>query len=301
MRVSGETGLTITIERVGTTKDMLGEGPVWDEREQALYWIDSIGRVIHRLDRRTGELRHWGVPEVIGSMALREEGGAVVALRNGFHTLDFETGRCEPIADPEADQPRTRFNDGKVDRQGRFVAGTMITSAPREPAIAHLYRLNHDHSVDVLDSDITLSNGPCFSPDGRILYFSDSIAAVIYAYEYDTGSGEIGPREVHIDVGRDHDGAGDGATVDADGNLWVALVRNRQIGKFDPDGILMEAINMPVGMPSSVMFGGPDLNELYVTSISNSLNHQVVGEKEGALLRITGHGAKGIAEPRFKG
>ncbi len=293
--------MSITIERVGTTKDMLGEGPVWDEREQALYWIDSIGRIVHRLDHRTGELRHWGVPDVIGSMALREQGGAVVALRTGFHLLDFERGRCEPLTDPEAGEPRTRFNDGKVDRQGRFVAGTMITRPPREPAIAHLYRLNADHSVETLDSDIVLSNGPCFSPDGKTLYFSDSIGAVIYAYDYDTDGGQISERRVHIDVGRDHDGAGDGATVDSDGNLWVALVRNRQVGKFDPDGILMEAYSMPVALPSSVMFGGPDLSELYVTSISNSLNREADGPMDGALLKVTGLGVKGIAEPRFKG
>ncbi|MFN3230714.1 MAG: SMP-30/gluconolactonase/LRE family protein [Alphaproteobacteria bacterium] len=293
--------MDVKIERVATTRDMLGEGPLWDEREQALYWIDSSARVVHRLDHKTGELRHWGVPQMIGCMALREAGGAVVVLESGFYTLDFDTGQCTQICDPAADDPRTRFNDGKVDRQGRFVAGTMIQDFSDESPIAHLYRLSPDHSVETLDSQIVLSNGPCFSPDGKTLYFSDSLARVVYAYDYDTDGGAIGPRRVHIDVGRDHDGAGDGATVDSEGNLWVALVLNRQIGKFDPDGILMETLNLPVRYPTSVMFGGPNLDQLYVTSISSSGGLNATGPMDGTLLKITGHGATGIAEPRFKG
>lgn len=293
--------MTVKIERVGKTKDLLGEGPVWDEREQALYWIDSIGKLVRRLDHRTGDVTQWDVPDEIGSLALRETGGAVVALSTGFHLLDFETGQCTPVVDPEADEPRTRFNDGKVDRQGRFVAGSMISQEPYEPALGNLYRLNTDHTVDTLDSDIVLSNGPCFSPDGKTLYFSDSIARVIYAYDYDAHGGTIGPRRVHIDVGRDHDGAGDGATVDTEGNLWVALVLSSQIGKFDPDGILTETYKLPAKYPTSIMFGGPDLDELYVTSISKTGNWDVKGPMDGALLKVTGLGATGIAEPRFKG
>ena len=293
--------MDLDIERIGTTKDMLGEGPLWDEAEQALYWIDSIGRVVHRFDPETSELRNWGVPETIGSMALRQTGGAVVALKNGLHTLDFETARVDLIVDPEADQPRTRFNDGKVDRQGRFVAGTMVTREPSDEAIGNLYRLNADMSLETLDSDIVLSNGPCFSPDGKILYFSDSIRRWIYAYDYDTETVSIGPRRIHIDVGALNDGAGDGATVDSAGFLWVALVRSSEIGRFDVNGKLVETYKMPMSLPSSVMFGGPDLTDLYVTSISNSLNRASQGEWEGSLIRVRGLGATGIPEPRFAG
>jgi sugar lactone lactonase YvrE len=293
--------MAITIERVGTTRDMLGEGPVWDEAEQALYWIDSYGRVVHRLDHASGETRHWGVPEQIGSMALREGGGAVVALETGFHFLDLENGGCTPVTDPEAGRPDTRFNDGKVDRQGRFIAGTIMLNQPREPRTAALYSLGADLSTRVLDPEIALSNGPCFSPDGRTLYFADTHAAAIYAYDYDPATGEAGPRRVHIDLGDAWGGGSDGATVDADGTLWTALVFAGKLGRFDPDGMLMATFDMPVQLPTSVMFGGPDLDELYVTSLASGRLRPSYGPMDGALLKITGHGATGLPEPRFKG
>jgi len=293
--------MAIKIEQVGTTKDKLGEGPLWDAQEQALYWIDSISRVIHRLDPATGEVQHWGVPAVIGSMALREGGSAVVALQTGLHFLDLATGECELVVDPEADMPRTRFNDGKVDRQGRFVVGTMVARDPRDEPLGSLYRLNADCSLDKLDTGILISNGPCFSPDGGTLYFTDSRTGVIYAYEYDQSSGAVGTRRDFIRVAEMTGSAGDGATVDSEGNFWTALVRNSQIGKFDPSGKLLETIVMPCALPSSVMFGGPDLDALYVTSISDSLNRQSHGKLDGGLFRITGLGVAGIAEPRFAG
>lgn len=293
--------MAIKIERVGTAKDKLGEGPLWDAGELALYWIDSISRVVHRLDPATGEVNHWGVPAVIGSMALRKDGGAVVALQTGLHFLDLATGECELVIDPEADQPRTRFNDGKVDRQGRFVAGTMVARDPRDDLLGSLYRLNADHSLDKLDTGILISNGPCFSPDGGTLYFTDSRTGIIYAYDYDQEFGATANRRDFIRVAELTGSASDGATVDSDGNLWVALVRNSQIGKFSPNGDLLETIDMPCALPSSVMFGGPDLDDLYVTSISDSLNRQSHGKLDGALLKITGLGATGIAEPRFAG
>ena len=113
------------IELLVDARNDLGEGPLWDVDEQRLYWIDSHGKAVHRCDARGQDVRSWSVPEHIGSMCLREKGGAVVSLRNGFHFLDLATGEVEPIADPEAHLRRTRLNDGKVDRQGRFLAGGM--------------------------------------------------------------------------------------------------------------------------------------------------------------------------------
>ncbi|MDX1581870.1 MAG: SMP-30/gluconolactonase/LRE family protein, partial [Alphaproteobacteria bacterium] len=282
------------IDRVGSTRDKLGEGPVWDGRGNALFWIDSISRTVHRLDAASGDVWSWGVPGMIGSLCLCEDGTLIVALETGFHRLDLRTGRTELIFDPEADEPRTRFNDGKTDRQGRFVAGTMVTrKEDRQKPLGALYRLDADLSVHVLDEGIMLSNGPCFSPDGETLYFSDSTTGLIYAYDYDPDTGDATNRRVHIDVGALNEGAGDGATVDADGNLWVALIRSSEIGVFDPAGKLQDTFKMPVALPSSVMFGGETLDELYVTSISDSLNRQAAGEWDGALLKITGLGAKG--------
>src|ERR1700677_4649745 len=179
----------MNIERVGTVRCQLGEGPVWDVLEQTLYFVDTLGGQIHRHDPRTGESRCWNTPGILGSLALRERGGAVLALGHGFHFFDFETGVATPIANPQTPGRATQFNDGKTDRRGRFFAGTVHTEA-RDP-IAALYRLDPDLGVHETESGIIVSNGPCWSPDGTIFYFADSMRRLIYAYDYDASSGTI--------------------------------------------------------------------------------------------------------------
>lgn len=291
--------MNIEIERIGATRDQLGEGPLWDVAEQRLYWLDSRGCLIHRLDLATGQRRDWPVPEMIGSMALRETGGAVIALRTGLHFFDFDTGEATPIADPEADDERTRFNDGKVDRRGRFLTGSMGITI-REPPLGTLYRLDADLSLTALERPVGVSNGPCFSPDGRTFYFSDSAAQTIYAYDYDLDTGAISNCRVFADLAP-LDTAPDGGTVDAEGNVWSALVRSGEIGCFSPSGALLRRIEMPCQLPSSVMFGGPELDVIYVTSISDSGTRTADGEHDGGLFAVRGHGAKGLPEPRFAG
>lgn len=291
--------MTIHIERVGETRDRLGEGPLWDPDGGHLYWLDSMGCVIHRLDPDSGERRDWTVPDMIGSMALRDAGGAVIGLRTGLHFFDFETGAATLITDPEADDERTRLNDGKVDRRGRFLVGSMgITQ--REPPLGTLYRLDPDLGLTALESPVGVSNGPCFSPDGGTFYFSDSAAQTIYAYDYDQDTGAIANRRVFADL-KAFDTAPDGGTVDASGNVWSAFVRSGEIGCFAPDGTLLRRIAMPCSLPSSVMFAGPDLAELYVTSISDSGSRKAEGPDDGGLFRLTGLGVHGLPEPRFRG
>ena len=187
------------IERVGETIDLLGEGPLWDVEEQALYWVDTRGCKIRRLDWATGERRDWEVPEMIGSMALRKGGGAVIALRTGVHTFDFETGVAALVSDPEAADPDTRFNDGKVDRQGRFLTGTMVTRISGE-ARGSIYRLDPDLSLHRLKGGVIVANGPCFSPDGGTFYFADTGRRAILAYDYDPATGAIGEERVAVDT-----------------------------------------------------------------------------------------------------
>ena len=245
------------IERVGETFDLLGEGPLWDPvAEQALYWVnDSRGPLIRRLDWATGERRDWPVPEMIGSMALRENGGAIVALRNGVHTFDFETGEATLVSDPEADDPSTRFNDGKVDRQGRFLTGTMQTRVGREPR-GSIYRLDTDLTLHHLKGEVIVANGPCFSPDGETFYFADTGRRAILAYDYDTATGAIGEERVAVDTSP-FDSGPDGGTVDGEGFLWSALVHAGQVARFAPDGTLDRMIDMPCSRPASVMLRRP--------------------------------------------
>ena len=287
-----------TVTRVGETRDRLGEGPLWDVQEQALYWLDSRGPTIHRLDPATGERQDWQVPSTVGSMALREKGGAILALENGFHAFDFATGKAELIIDPEPGMDHLRLNDGKVDKQGRFLAGSMATKITKE-AQGTLYRLNHDLSLDTMMGDIIVTNGPSFSPDGKTFYFSDSHKARIAAYDY--GDAGVSNERILVDTKAAHDAWPDGGTVDAEGYIWSAFVTSAQVARLTPDGELDMLIDMPCSRPTSVMFGGPDLEDIYITSISESHNMTADGPDDGGLFVIQGLGIKGTPEPRFKG
>jgi sugar lactone lactonase YvrE len=281
-------------------KNILGEGPVWDVEEQRLYWIDSFGQQIFRCTAHGTELESWDVPEKIGSMALRRQGGAVLALRTGFHLFDFASGEARLIQDPEADLPRTRLNDGKVDRQGRFVAGSMdMDEAGPNGA---LYRLDADLSVHVLETGIIVANGPCWSPDGATFYFADSWSGEISAYDYDAATGtptNKRPLAGFAALG----GAPDGATVDAEGCIWSAAVYSGQIVRFAPDGRLDRVVRMPVLKVTSVAFGGPDLDVLFVTSMARPPLPRFPedGPMAGNLFAIHGLGVRGVAERRFAG
>ncbi|MGH7001968.1 MAG: SMP-30/gluconolactonase/LRE family protein, partial [Stellaceae bacterium] len=295
-----EVSGAVEIRRVGATKDRLGEGPLWDVTEQALYWVDSMDRIIHRYDPARGEFRDWTLPAEIGSMALREMGGAVLSLATGLHLFDFASGQATLVIDPESNEPRTRFNDGKVDRQGRFVAGTMAREI-RDRPLGALYRLNPNLSLETMEREIIVSNGPGFSPDGKTLYFADSPLRAIFAFDYDPAGGPLRNKRKLIDTAP-LDTAPDGATVDAEGFIWSALVLSGRIGRFAPDGRLDRIIDVPVSFPTSVMFGGPDLDILFVTSISEPLRGRTPSEPEaGGLLAIHGLGVRGLPEPRFRG
>ena len=288
----------IEIERLGVADDQLGEGPLWDPAAHVLYWVDIKGRAIRRLDVARGAVQSWPTPSDIGALALRQAGGAVVALKDGFYGFDFASGACEPLAAGLVDAPGIRFNDGKVDRQGRFLAGTIVEdlSAPD----AKLFRLNGDLSVEVLESGITCSNGPCWSPDGGTFYFADTPTRLISAYDYDAASGALANKRPFADTDR-FETAPDGATVDAEGHLWCAFVLSGAIGRFAPDGTLVRTVEVPVDHPTSVTFGGPDLDVLYVTSLTVALRIGDPAPRPGGLHAIHGLGVQGIPEPRFAG
>jgi sugar lactone lactonase YvrE len=290
------------IEIVVDVKTTLGEGPVWDQEQQRLYWIDSFdGRVLRCTDDGR-ELRAWDVGQKIGSMALRHGGdAAIVALQSGLFNLDLASGELELIIDPEPGRPDNRLNDGKVDRQGRFIFGSMDTLEER--ACAKLYRLDPDMSLHTLDEGIIVSNGPCWSPDGQTLYFADTWSGDIWAYDYDTATGAATRRRTFAQVDTSGGGAADGCTVDAEGCLWQALVYAGKLLRYTPDGQVDRVIDMPVKKVTSLTFGGPDLDTLFVTSMAKPPLPRFPedGQQRGALFAITGLGVKGVAERRFAG
>mgnify|MGYP001046783198 FL=1 len=289
------------IEVLVDVKTTLGEGPLWDVEEQRLYWIDSFDGRVFRATADGCEVRSWDVPMKIGSMALRRSGGAILSLARGFHFLDFKTGDVELIVDPEPGKENNRLNDGKVDKRGRFIAGSMDTM--EEGPNGALYRLDPDLSLHRLDEGIIVSNGPCWSPDGRIFYFADSWSGEIWAYDYDLDTGAVSNRRTFTKVDTSRGGAADGSTVDSEGCLWNAQVYDGKLVRYAPDGRVERVIDMPVRKVTSVMFGGPELDVLYVTSMAKPPLPRFPGDPvlRGSLFAIHGLGIRGVPEPRFAG
>ncbi|MCQ0986065.1 SMP-30/gluconolactonase/LRE family protein [Jiella marina] len=288
------------IEVLVDVKTTLGEGPVWDVDQQRLYFIDSFDGRVFRTTAEGSQIRAWDVPGKIGSMVLRKNGeGAIVSLESGFHTLDFKTGEVERIHDPEPEKTANRLNDGKADRRGRFFAGSMDTM--EEGPSGALYRLDPDFSVTKVDDGIICSNGPCFSPDDKTFYFTDTWTGEIWAYDYDVDTGDLSNRRTFAKVDTSGGGAADGSTVDAEGYVWNALVYDSKLVRYAPDGTVDRVIEMPVKKVTSVNFGGPNLDILYVTSMAKPPLPRFPGDGplRGSLFAIHDLGIKGVPEPRF--
>jgi L-arabinonolactonase len=288
------------IEVLVDVKTTLGEGPLWDVEQQRLYWIDATGMRVFRATADGAEIRAWDVPSRVGSIAIRKDGkGAICSLAKGFHALDFLTGETTLIADIEIDRPANWINDGKVDRRGRFFAGTMDSqeSGPN----GALYRLNPDFSVAKVETGIIVSNGPCWSPDDKTFYFADSWSGEIWAYDYDIHTGSLSNRRTFVKVNTSNGGAADGSTVDAEGCVWNANVYDSKLYRYTPEGQIDRIIEMPVKKVTSVMFGGPNMDVLYVTSMAKPPLPRFPGDGvlRGSLFAITGLGIKGVPEPRF--
>lgn len=291
----------VDITCVVDAKAALGEGTIWDPAGQVLWWIDIWGPLIHRYDPATGLDETWEAPEYLGCIGLRQTGGLVLTMASGFHFFDPATGAFEKITDPEADMPKTRFNDGKTDRQGRFWSGSMfeVPGQPPEP-IAALYRMDKDLSVHRMIEGIGCSNGLAWSPDGTVMYFSDSHTPIIRAYDFDPPTGGIENERVFVALeGKD---ICDGATVDAEGCYWATIPFMGRLHRYDPAGRLMQVIHMPTDLPTCCEFGGADLDILYVTTaVLRRPASDLAGQRHAGGLFALDVGVKGLTLPPFGG
>ncbi|MGK6320272.1 SMP-30/gluconolactonase/LRE family protein [Sphingomonas sp. DT-204] len=280
----------------GSTINKLGESPVWDAKHGWLWWVDIGRNRILAADSRGEVQRDWRFDRPAGSIGL-VDGGLVAAFADGFALIDGN-GCVRRLATPGIGAGAIRFNDGKTDRQGRFLAGTM-QHGEQQAALATLWRLEHDGTATPLLDGHKVSNAICFSPTGDWMYFADTLEAVIRRYPYDVVTGAIGVRADLFDAGA-HGLAPDGATVDADGRLWVAMVLTGQIACISADGVLLDLIDLPVPYPSCPAFGGADMRTLYVTTIADS-GHRLQSDHRdaGRMLAITGLNACGIEEARY--
>lgn len=287
--------MTLDIRCISDRPDFLGESPVWDADNGWLYWVDGFSCLVRRWEPGTGAFREWQTPTMVGSVALAEGDSVVVGLADGIHALDLGTGGLTPLLRPEPADPLARFNDGKTDREGRFLCGSMGIHA--DP-LGTLWRVDAAGHSDALAHGIRISNALCFSPDGATMYFADSLDRTIRAYPY--GAKGVGAPSILVDTAQWNSGP-DGATVDADGCVWVCLVQVGRIARITPAGKLDRMIDAPVDLPSSVAFGGDDLTTLFVTSIKDSGSGRAVSKHPdgGRLFAIDGLGVRGIAEARF--
>jgi sugar lactone lactonase YvrE len=296
--------MAMRISRVDTHRCLGGESPLWDPAEQALYFVDNTftdeGQQLWRHHPASGATTSWSLPAPVTALALREAGGAVVALTTGLHMLDFTTGALTALTGPDALPPGSMFNDGKVDGRGRFALGVSTTNFEAPAPDGGVYSLAADHRLTRLAGGVHISNGPCWSPDGATFYMADCHPSVIYAFDYDIETGAVANRRLFADT-RELGGLPDGATVDRDGLLWSAIYRGGKVAAFGPDGRLERVVQTPTRLPSSVMFGGPDLDRLYVTSIAREVVLGEVDDEGGFVFEIEGLGARGLPEPKFAG
>jgi sugar lactone lactonase YvrE len=288
----------VEIEPVSELRADIGEGPVWSPAERRLYLVDcGSGQAVHRYDPATAAVDGtWPLPEPVGSMALRRDGGAVVALASGFATLDLVSGRVVPVVAVEEGLP-TRLNDGKASPGGSFFCGS-FDEAVTEP-LGALYRLDPDFGVHQVDRGVVLSNGLAFSPDGRTLYFADTIRDVVWSYDHDPDTGELSRRRVFVQGGQP--GGPDGATVDADGCLWSVRWGGGRVVRYTPDGAVDRIVELPVAHPTCPAFGGPDLDVLYVTTGRHWVEPGRPAGLAGALFQLTGLGVRGCDTATFAG
>ena len=250
----------------------LGEGPLWEPETGALLSVDIRGGLVHRHLDGACELQEVEAP--VGAVALRRGGGLLAALRDGFAFLAPD-GAVERRIDVDA-RPETRFNDGRVDSQGRFWAGTMADEDESSP-VGALYRLDPDGGVETMLTGVGLANGLDWSPDDRTFYFTETARGIIHAFAFDAAAGTIGDQRVFADFGDD---TPDGLCVDAEGSVWVAFYGGGRVRRLDPDGRVTDELPLPVPYTTSCAIGAD--GALYVTTARGDSGDP----RSGAVFRL---------------
>jgi len=282
----------IRIEPIGPMRCIWGEGPIW--WDNALYFVDIEGHHVHRFDPANGSAKSWDCGQRVGTVVPRARGGLVIAGDHGFHFLDEKTGLLTAIADPESELPGNRFNDGKCAPDGRLFAGTM--SLTRQANTAKLYRLDPDLTVHQAFGPVTTSNGIVWSADGRTCYYIDTPRREVLAFDYENGA----LQNVRSAFPTGHiDASPDGMAIDANGNLWIAFCHGGCVSCFDPaTGDELHRIAMPCLETTACAFGGPDLEDLFVTT---GVHKTAKEEHAGRLFVIRGLGIRGVPANAFPG
>lgn len=245
----------------------LGEGPVWVERDSALWFVDIKSHKIHRLDPASGATRSWDAPGQIGFILPVESGGFVAGLQAGLSKFDERDGSFTAICAPEPHLPTNRLNDATVDPQGRLWFGSMDDG--ESDASGAIYRLGADGRCVKSTDHVAITNGPAISPDGKTLYHVDTLVGVIHACDIEADGTLSNQREfVRIPNAEGHP---DGPTVDSEGCIWVGLYNGWAVRRYSPQGELLETVKFPVSAITKIAFGGPDLKTVFATTANKHI------------------------------
>lgn len=280
-------------------RDQLGEGLLWSERENAVYWVDILAQTLHRLSLEDETTRSWPMPERIGWVIERQrQPGFIAGLQSGFHELAFDSLSGQPelrlIADPEPQYPNNRLNDAGVDHLGRIWAGTMDCGG--EVEAGSLYCLDQNFKITRRDTGYRVTNGPVFSPDHQFLYHNDTPRGVVYRFSL-TARGELRDKTEFLRFPREW-GFPDGMTMDAEGGLWIAHWGGGRISRFDADGDLEHLIRLPASQITNCVFAGAELDRLFVTSAAMGADEESLA---GVLFEVDARGHRGLPPRYFAG
>jgi sugar lactone lactonase YvrE len=262
----------------------LGEGPIWSPGEDAVWFVDIKKNRIHRFEPSTRRKRSYETPPSPSFIVAAAAGAFVVGLQSGLHRFDPRSGDFTVLCEVEPELPGNRLNDGALDPSGRLWFGTMDDAETEKSG--SLYRLDRDGPVRV-DSGYAITNGPCFSPDGRLLYHTDTRAGTIYAFDLDH-DGNATNKRVFVRI---EDGAGhpDGSVTDSEGCVWVCLFHGAAARRYSPAGELLSTVHFPCSNITKLAFGGSDLRTAYATSARHHLSDEQLGEQPlaGGLFSFT--------------
>ena len=288
--------VTMTVELLNTIKvgNVLGEGVLWDERRRTVWWTDIESSILFEYDPLQDSLRSWSAPYRVACFGFLEHSERlVVAFDQGVALYDYQSGALEWLVEPGVLPPGVRFNDGKIDPAGRFWVGSMVEDPTVAPLSGSLYCLDPKAELREHVEKISISNGLCWSPDGTVMYHTDSVTHTIHAYDFDVSRGRLSGRRIFVRT--DEAVHPDGSTVDDEGGMWNAQWGGGQVVRYGTDGLTSLIVDLPVRQPTCVAFGGDALDLLFVTSARAGLGDEdLAAQPQAGDLFIFSTSYKGI-------
>lgn len=279
---------------------LVGEGPIWDDQKEVLWWIDVLSSKLYAFNPQTGHNREWNVGQHVGTVVPWREQEVVLALAHGLGSFNLETGQVDIFNDPEDNLPGNRFNDGKCDAAGRLWAGTMAYEDPLDQG--SLYRLDTDYQVTKVLGGIGISNGIIWSHDQKTMYYIDSTSYTIRAWDFSVELASIANERTILRVDKEF-GLPDGMTIDEEGMLWVAFYGGSKVCRVHAEnGEVLQTIEMPVPAITACAFGDVELDTLYITCAAQGLSDTELSNapQSGNLFSIK-TSFKGVSSSRFRG